>query len=197
MKSSVKCNLAVLAMAVGLLSATSALADTLNWSITPVDGDGASGSGTITITPLSSTFSYTGSGGPTVTYIPGSGWYDVTSMTGTLTIDGVGGSVTLVPLGNSLYEYDNVIAPSASPMLDLYGLVFTASGPNGFTNPLELCGDPGCYPPYGSSSDGLYYIWDDGQVASSDADGSYSAFQVDFSVPEPSALSLLTLGLLG
>lgn len=187
MRPSISKYVAVLTLILGLCCASSAFADTLSWSIS---GSGVSGSGTFTATN------------------EGNGEYFVTGMTGDLTItyDGVttGGAITsftaytgavgtsgIDPTG--LYDYDDLVYPNANPELDLWGVVFNVAG---FTDPLNLCGGPGC-----DNGNPPYILWDVNTAGPSNTLGygsNYNAYVVNFSdsVPEPSALALLSLGLL-
>lgn len=175
MRPCVKCSVVILMLVAGLVCESGAYADTLSWSIT---GTGVLGSGTFTATN------------------EGGGEYLVTAMTGSLLIDGVGGAITgftpytgtpgtygVDPSG--LYDFDDLVNPSSTPELDIYGLVFSVSG---ITSPLNLCsGTTDC-----AGSGSQYWLLD------SAATGGFSD-QVNFSdaVPEPSAMGLLSLGLLG
>jgi len=179
----------VLAVLVGLICAPGGYAETISWT---VSGGGVTGSGTITDTGL------------------GGGLYQVTSMTGNLTVfdtvsdQAVGGTITgLVPYtgtpspGNyetGIYEYNNLLYSSGTPEFDMYGLAFNVSG---FSAPLELCSDPKCNLASGTQT----WLWDLEQVTSpspyAGLYGTYYAFPVTFATPEPSVLSLLTLGLVG
>jgi len=200
MRPFVKWNLVVLALAAGLACATGAYADTLSWSITGtgIPGEGVVGSGTMTATN------------------EGGGVELVTGMWGTvnITYNGVttGGAITgFTPYwgtpapGNyatdptGLYYYNDLVYPSTTPQLDLWGVVFDV---NGFSNPLNLCGGAGC-----TTGDASYpyVLWDVNVAGPSNSLGygsNYNAYQVAFSstvtsAPEPSAMGLLGLGLLG
>jgi hypothetical protein len=162
MQSLVRRGEVLLALAAILACAPSAYADSFSWSIS---GSDASGSGSLQATDQ------------------GSGAYLVTSMTGTLYIDGVGGPITgIVPTGSSgLYLYDDLIFPSSTPELEYLGLVF---GVTGFTDPMNLCADPGCNLSSGSQA----WVIDN-------VNGNYSFYPVEFTTPEPSVLALLSLGL--
>jgi hypothetical protein len=172
MRSFVRRNLVVLALAAGLACGTGAYANTFSWSIS---GAGITGTGTMTDT-----------------YVSG-GWYLVDSMTGNLTINGTGGAITLTPYAGTpgtygtdpsgKYYYDNLINPSSTPELDMYGLVFSVANITG--GPLNLCGAYGCI----NNSSSPYWLlenWSGG-----------NNYPVDFSAPEPSAMVLLSLGLVG
>jgi len=189
MRKFVKWKVMILTLAAGLVWATGASATTIDWSIS---GPGVSGSGTFTATSESG------------------GGYLVTGMTGDLdiTYNGVttGGAITaFTPYGGApgtygvdpsgLYDYDDMVFPNSTPQLDLWGVVFSVAG---FGNPLNLCGGPGC-----DTSSSPYVLWDANTSGPSNSLGygsNYNAYQVNFSetvVPEPSALGLLSLGLLG
>lgn len=185
MRRFAKWNVLVLALAAGLFCAKGGYADTLSWTMS---GTGVTGSGTMTATN------------------EGGGEYLVTGMTGSLFINGTGGDITgftsymgtpgtygVDPTG--LYNYDDLIFPSATPQLDLWGLVFSVAG---FTDPLNLCGGAGC------SDGGLPYIqWNAGTAGPGNDLGyssAYNEYPVTFSAtltPEPSAVALLLLGLAG
>jgi hypothetical protein len=194
MRSFVKWNLVVLAVAMSLACATGAYADTLSWIITGTD---ATGSGTMTIdTSTTYTSQDTGNGG----------YYLVTDMSGNIYIDGTGGAIsnlfsdpTVLPgiqgIAPGLFgnlAYDNLVDPFHSPYLDSYGVVFNVDG---FDYRFELCGPSSCYMGYtnGNTTPGLLAV---------DDNGFFDFYPVDFSVeatavPEPSVLALLTLGLIG
>ena len=164
MRSFMKWNLVMLALAAGVACTTGAYANTFTFSFS---GPEVSGSGLMQATAQ------------------GGGSYLTTSMTGTVTIDGEGGPITgLVPMGsNGLYIYNNLVYPSSTPELDYQGLLF---GVTGFTDAMNLCADPGCNLSFGSQTWLIDHV-----------NGSYSFYPVEFSaaVPEPSALVLLSLGL--
>jgi hypothetical protein len=171
-------------------------ADTLSWSMT--GGADVSGSGMMTATPV------------------GGGEFLITSMTGTITLDTPAGlytePLTFVPGGFFEYTNDNLVFPYSANELDEKGLVFDANFPAqpGNLSPyFNLCEDPNCagqyvtqgvYPP-----DQYWLLYYGSLLPVSPVTGSpyYTFDPVNFSatvtsvVPEPSVLSLLTLGLLG
>jgi hypothetical protein len=206
MRSFVKWNLVVLAVAMSLAFATGAYADTLSWSFSdPVDSD-VYGSGTITY-DTSTTYKSPDNGN--------SGYYLVTGMSGNIYIDDIKGAISTLlsesnpdllgtagsdPYSGSLL-YDNLInlIDPSSPYLDSYGVVFYLASfddPNAYVYPFELCGPSTCF--NGNKTALVLYYYPD-VINGGSARGSY---QVDFSVeatavPEPSVLALLTLGLVG
>jgi hypothetical protein len=124
------------------------------------------------------------------------GTYGINAMEGMVYIGKWGGvisdfipSTTLGAVGtdpSGLYYYDNLVNPSSTPELDQNGLVFDVPF---FASPMNLCADPGC----NLSSGGQTWLIDH-------VNGSYNFYPVDFSAevistPEPSALVLLSLGL--
>jgi len=175
MRPLVKWNVLTLALAVGLVMATGAYADTLSWS---VSGTNISGSGTMTATNEAG------------------GEYLVTAMTGSLDINGVGGLITFIPWtgtlgtpdtlvsGGTKYTYDDLVFPSSTPNLDAYGLLFDVAG---FANPVNLC--VGATSNCGSSGSQAWLAVD--------SDGLGAPVTFSATVSEPSALGLLSLGLLG
>jgi hypothetical protein len=194
MRSGVKWNLVLLTLALSLACASNSFADTystLSWSLT---GTGVTGSGTLTID---------NSTGPINETIQGANYSDgylVTGMTGTINLPGVGseaitslvqytgtpGTYGVDPSG--LFYYDDMVFLASSPEVDMYGLVFDINGTNYILN---LCGNPGCNPPFSTGDVGVY-VWADNNGT------GYIAYPVtagNFTVPEPSVRALLTIGL--
>ena len=164
MRSLLKWNLVVLALAVGLTCGTGALADT--FSFTYVSG-GVTASGTLTGTSI------------------GGGVYDITSGTVTLTGAPISGSGSLVLNpnapgtynayvgGGTILTYDNLLFQGSNPPIDSNGLLFDIGGID-----VNIWGNgPGSFTLF----EGNYIFSDSGSLT----------------VPEPSVLSLLTLGLAG
>jgi hypothetical protein len=204
MRSFVKWNLVVLALAMSLAFATGAYADTLNlsWSFSDPDDLNVYGNGTMTIdTSMTYPTPDTGSGS----------YYLVTDMTGNVNIDSTGGAISnilsesdptlLGTAGNDpsgLLQYDNLInlIDPSSPYMDSRGIIFYLDGIDyPIDYPFELCGP----------SIGVNTCFDNNPTAGildyNDA-GDRGYYQVEFSVettavPEPSVLALLTLGLVG
>jgi hypothetical protein len=188
MRSFVKWNLVVLAVAISLACATGAYADTLSWSVI---GPDVTGSGTMTI-DTSTTYTSQDTGN--------SGYYLVTDMSGNIYIDGTGGAISNLfsdpslppgisgadPSGN--LHYDNLIDPSSLPYLDSYGMIFNVTG---FDYLFELCGPSSCF--NNNTTAGLL---------DNNDNGGWDFYPVEITVettavPEPSVLALLTLGLVG
>lgn len=196
MRSGVKWNLVVIMLAVSSVLATSSFADTystLSWSLT---GTGVTGSGTLTID------NSTGPINETIQGTQYNGGYLVTNMTGSINLPGAGteaitsfvpytgtpGTYAVDPSG--LYYYDDMVFLASSPEVDMYGLVFDVNGTNYILN---LCGNPGCNPPFSTGDVGIY-VWADNNG------GGYTAYPVEgeeanFVVPEPSVRAFLTMGL--
>ena len=210
MRSFVKWNLVVLALAMSLAFATGAYADTLSWTISSLTGADAtiSGSGTITYDASASdpNAPYTSndtSNGPEDT-----GCYLVTDISGNITIGGTEGTIEKFladssPLGppssgndpySGLLQYDNLLDPLNSPYLDSYGVVFSLTGfddPDSTEYPFELCGPSNCF---NNNTTALLLDYND----AGDRDFHPVEITVETTaVPEPSVLALLTLGLVG
>lgn len=176
MRPFVKWNIVIFALAAGLACATGAYADSLSWSMTGTD--------VATGTPLY------GSGVLTATN-EGGGVYDVTGMTGNITIDGVEEAITGLtpytgtePDPSGLYDFDNVVTLPNTPVVDTLGLVFTLNG----YGPVNVCSGAAA----GCESAGTQ-VWLDTNPTSVLGDPvTFTA-----TVPEPSAIGLLILGLLG
>jgi hypothetical protein len=127
----------------------------------------------------------------------GGGEYLVTGMTGSLLIGGTGGAITFVPFTGTLgttdsltaggvtYTYDDLVFPSSNPELDGNGLLFDVAG---FTDPVNVC--VGATANCGGSSSQAWLA--------ADANGLGDPVKFSAAVtPEPSAMGLLSLGLLG
>ena len=181
MKSFVKWNLVILVLAVGLACASGAYADTFDWTFS---GGGVTASGTLTGTPI------------------GGGVYDLTG--GTILVSGAteNGSGVLVPINPSQgipstnhqnndpfytlpgdtggidFTYDDQLTLAPNQQLSGNGLLFAIGGYG-----INL---------WGNSSSNYEFFQGFYQV---DAQGSFTATPV--STPEPSVVSLLTLGLIG
>jgi len=174
MRTSVKWNLVLLALVVGVACATGAYAQEFSWSLSSLPGVGVSGSGTGEATNEGGTYlvtAFTGS-----ISIPGSSGAAISFVSCT------SGSTCIDPTGQ--YQYDDLLFPSNTPELDEYGLVFSATG----LADMNLCGTYGCANLNGY--DNPYYVLD---VLNTD-----QYYAVSFStsaVPEPSALVLLSVGL--
>ena len=120
MRSLTRPSVLMFAMAVLLVGATSANADTFQFSYS---GSGVSASGVLNATPV------------------GGGIYIVTSISGTRNGQPITGLVPCNPISPATYctgvgyNYDNLLFPTSTMQLDLYGLVF---GVEGLTNPVNL-----------------------------------------------------------
>jgi hypothetical protein len=162
------------AMAVLLVSAPSALADTFQFSYS---GSGVSVSGLLNATPV------------------GGGMYIVTSISGTRNGQPITGLFPCSPIppatycANYGYNYDNLFFPTAAAQFDLHGLVF---GVQGLTNPINLYWEDRIPTPVY-----MELTW----VATGGTPSRlYTYTPVDFStvavVPEPSTVLLFGSGLL-
>jgi len=130
MRTSVKWNLVILALVVGVACATGAYAQEFSWSLSSLPGVGVSGSGTGEATNEGGTYlvtAFTGS-----ISIPGSSGAAISFVSCT------SGSTCIDPTGQ--YQYDDLLFPSNTPELDEYGLVFSATG----LADMNLCGTYGC-----------------------------------------------------
>ena len=178
MRSFVKWNLVVLTFAVGLACASGAYADTLSWTIS--DG-GITGSGTMAV-PYDCS--------------QGIGSCTITSFSGALTIGAApavtfsGAPVSTSQSGNYGFNWDNLVFPaddSSGAYLDNDGVMFYVPASSTYFNLWgNSPGGPGTY---------SLWNWVGGGYGIQVNDTTFAI--TGTAVPEPSALSLLTLGLLG
>jgi hypothetical protein len=173
MRSLTRRSVLMFATAVLLLSATSAYADTFQFSYS---GGGVSASGLLNATPI------------------GGGVYQVTSISGTRNGQPITGLVPCSPIPPATYcigfgfGYDNLLFPASTVQLDIQALLFTVQG---VPNPVNLYGIADSpFPPY------VDLTW---ELAPDGIHRLYTGIPVDLSItrvtPEPSAVLLFGSGL--
>ena len=164
----------IFALAALLVSATSAYADTIQFSYT---GNGVTASGVMYATPL------------------GGGAYQVTSISGTRNGQAITGLIPCTPIPPETrctafgFGFDNLIAPASALQLDFEGLLF---GVQGLPSPVNLFGYTNAGLP---AYDDLTWVF-----APDGIHREYTNVQVDLTTtlvtPEPSTVLLLASGLI-
>jgi PEP-CTERM motif-containing protein len=167
-------------VAVSLVSLSPALADTFDFTFQGM----YTGTGTLTVTD---------NGDGSWTAVSGAGLYDNLAMT--LVANPAAPNPFDLPVPNGDFTYDDRLFPSASSILDGWGLLFRFDNPVNSLGAtyVNFCGTIACdgvHDTYSALLNDPSFTVDDATF-DIHADSSFSA------VPEPSTLAALSVGLLG